>query len=81
MAMDARDPVDQTKYQDMHDQIHVDEKWFFLTREKERYLLHQDGKTLSIVSNTNHILLRLCSCVLLRGLALTPVPILGGMVN
>ena len=49
MAMDARDPVDQTKYQDMHDQIHVDEKWFFLTREKERYLLHQDGKTLSIV--------------------------------
>ena len=29
MAMDARDPVDQTKYQDMCDQIHVDEKWFF----------------------------------------------------
>ena len=44
MTMDARDPVDQTKYQDMHDQIHVDEKWFFLMREKETYLLHQDKK-------------------------------------
>ena len=40
MAMDGRDSVDQMRYQDMHDQIHVDEKWFFLTREKERYLLH-----------------------------------------
>ena len=40
MAMDARDPVDQTKIQDMCDLIHVDEKWFFLMKEKERYLLH-----------------------------------------
>ena len=40
MAMDSRDLVDQMKYQDMRDQIHVDEKWFFLTREKEMYLLH-----------------------------------------
>ena len=40
MAMDSRDPDDPTKYQDMHDQIHVDEKWFFLTQEKESYLLH-----------------------------------------
>ena len=45
MAMDAHDPVDQMRYQDMHDRIHVDEKWFFLTREKERYLLHWDEKT------------------------------------
>ena len=29
MAMDSRDPDDLTKYQDMCDQIHVDEKWFF----------------------------------------------------
>ena len=42
MAMGAHDPVEQTKYQDMCDQIHVDEKWFFLMREKERYLLHRD---------------------------------------
>ena len=58
MAMDYRDPDYLTKYQDMHGQIHVDEKWIFLTKEKERYLLHQYQKTQSIVSNTNHILLR-----------------------
>ena len=29
MAMDAHDPVDPMRYQDMHDRIHVDEKWFF----------------------------------------------------
>ena len=46
MAMDSRDLDDLTKYQDMHDQIHVDEKWFFLTQEKERYLLHQYRKNL-----------------------------------
>ena len=40
VAMDSRDLVDQTKYQDMHGQIHVDEKWFFLMWEKEKYLLH-----------------------------------------
>ena len=40
MAMDSRDPDDLTKYQDMCDRIHVDEKWVFLTQEKERYLLH-----------------------------------------
>ena len=28
----------------MCDRIHVDDKWFFLTREKERYLLHWDEK-------------------------------------
>ena len=44
MAMEPRDPFDKMKYQDMHDQIHVDEKWFFLMKEKERYLLHQDKK-------------------------------------
>ena len=44
MAMDSRDLVDQTKYQDMCDRIHVDEKWFFLMREKERYLIHRDKK-------------------------------------
>ena len=81
MAMDVCDPVDQMRYQDMRDQIHVDEKWFFLTREKERYLLHWDKKTLSIVSNTKCILLRKCSCVLLQGLALTLVPIIGGTVS
>ena len=35
MAMYFRDPKDLTKYQDMHDWIHLVEKWFFLTWEKE----------------------------------------------
>ena len=39
MAMHLWDPEDPTKYQNMHDQIHLDEKWVFLTQEKERYLL------------------------------------------
>ena len=37
MAMDFRDPRDPTKYQDMHDWIHLDEKCFFLTLEKEQF--------------------------------------------
>ena len=36
MAFHVRDPLDPMKYHDMHDQIHLDEKWFFLTWEKER---------------------------------------------
>ena len=39
MANHFRDPQDPSKYQDMHDQIHLDEKWFFHTLEKEQYLL------------------------------------------
>ena len=39
MALHFRDPVDLTKYFDMLDRIHLDEKWFFLTQKKERYLL------------------------------------------
>ena len=29
MTLHFRDHEDPTKYQDMHDQIHLDEKWFF----------------------------------------------------
>ena len=32
MANHFRDPLDPSKYQDMHDQIHLDEKGFFLTQ-------------------------------------------------
>ena len=45
MAMHFRDPEDPTNYQDMHDQIHLDEKWFFLMQEKVRYLLLLEEKT------------------------------------
>ena len=55
MALSFRDPANLGKYQDMRDRIHVDEKWFFLTREKERYLLHHGEKNQSTVSNISHI--------------------------
>ena len=42
LANHFRDPQDPSKYQDMRDRIHLDEKWFFLTREKKRYLLVLD---------------------------------------
>ena len=44
MALSFSDPANLDQYQDMRDRIHVDEKWFFLTREKERYLLHHGEK-------------------------------------
>ena len=44
MANYFRDPNDPSKYQDMRDHIHLDEKWFFLTQEKEQYLLLPDEK-------------------------------------
>ena len=39
MALHFVDPEDPTKYQYMRDRVHLDEKWFFLMQEKERYLL------------------------------------------
>ena len=38
------DLTDPTKYLDMRDRVHLDEKWFFLTWEKERYLLLPEEK-------------------------------------
>ena len=45
MALSFRNPSNLGQYQDMRDRIHVDKKSFFLTREKERYLLHHGEKT------------------------------------
>ena len=54
MAMDARDPVDQTKYQDMHDRIHV-------------YLLHQDKKNPKYcVKHKSHITKVMFLCAVVR---------------
>ena len=44
MALDSHDPQDPMKSLDMMDHIHVDEKWFFLSRQKERYLLLPEEK-------------------------------------
>ena len=56
MALSFRNPANPGEYQDMRDRIHVDEKWFFLTRAKERYLLHPGEKTPSALSSISHIL-------------------------
>ena len=44
MALDSQDSQDLTKFLDMMDQIHVDEKWFFLSWQKKRYLLLPEEK-------------------------------------
>ena len=44
MALDSRDPQDPTKFLDMMDRIDMDEKWFFLSWQKERYLLLPEEK-------------------------------------
>ena len=44
MALSFTNPANLGQYQDMRDRIHNDEKWFFLVREKERYLLHHVKK-------------------------------------
>ena len=44
MALDSHDPQDPTKFLDMMDCIHMDEKWFFLSWQKERYLLLPEEK-------------------------------------
>ena len=31
MALESRDPNDPSKFRDMMDRVHVDEKWFFLS--------------------------------------------------
>ena len=44
IALDSWDPQYPTKFLDMTDRIHVDEKWFFLSWHKERYLLQLEEK-------------------------------------
>ena len=56
MALEARDPQDPTKFLDMMDHIHVDEKWFFLSRQRERYLLLPEEKnSKQCVKSKSHI--------------------------
>ena len=44
VALDSPDPQDPTKFLDMMDHIHVDEKLLFLSWQKERYLLLPEEK-------------------------------------
>ena len=67
MVNHFRDPQDPSKYQDMHDRIHLDEKWFFLTQEMERYLLLLGEKNSKhCVKHKSHITKVRFLCVVVR---------------
>ena len=67
MANQLRDPQDPSKYQGMHDHIHLDEKWFFLTQEKEWYLLLPDEKNPSgWIKHKSHITKVMFLCAVAR---------------
>ena len=67
MANHFRDPQDPSKYQDIRDCIHLDEKWFFLTQEKECYLLLSDKKNPKhCVKHKSHITKVMFLCAVAR---------------
>ena len=67
MANHFWDPQDPFKYQDMCDRIHLDEKWFFLTQEKERYLLVSDDQNPKhCVKQKSHITKVMFLCTVAR---------------
>ena len=81
MTLDSRDPQDPTKFLDMMDQIHVDEKWFFLSQQKERYLLLLEEKNPKwCIKSKLHITKVMFLCAILHP-HLTLVQIHGGMEN
>ena len=67
MANHSRDPQDPSKYQDMCDHIHLDEKWFFLTQEKECHLLLSDEKNpMHCIKHKSHITKVMFPCAVVR---------------
>ena len=67
MANHFRDRQDPSKYQDMRDRIHLDEKWFFLTQETEWYLLLLDEKNPKhCVKHKSHITKVMFLCAVAR---------------
>ena len=67
MVNHFRDPQDPSKYQDMCDCIHLNEKWFFLTQEKECYLLLLDEKNPKhCVKHKSHITKIMFLCAVVR---------------
>ena len=67
MANHFWDPQDPSKYQDMRDHIHLDEKWFFLTQEKEHYLIVSDKKNPKrCVKHKSHITKVMFLCAVVR---------------
>ena len=41
-ALERVNPNDTTKFMDIYDFIHVDEKWFYLTRNRQQFLLAEE---------------------------------------
>ena len=67
MALHFADPAESTKYQDKRDRVHLDEKWVFLTWEKERYLLLPEEKELTLcVKHKSHITTEMFLCAVAR---------------
>ena len=67
MANHFTDPQDPSKYQDMRDCIQLDEKWFFLTQEKEQCLLLSDEKNPKhCVKHKSHITKVMFLCTVVR---------------
>ena len=67
MALESRDPNDPSKFRDMMDRVHVDEKWFFLSRQRERYLLLPEEKNpKQCVKSKSHIIKVMFLCAVAR---------------
>ena len=66
MAMDSRDPVDQTKYQDMRDQIHVDEKGFFSCGRRKGTFSIKTKNPKHCVNHKSHITKVMFLCAVAR---------------
>ena len=67
MALEARDPQDPSKFLNMMDRIHVDEKWFFLSQQRERYLLlPEERNPKRSVKSKSHITKVMFLCAVAR---------------
>ena len=66
-GVEAHDPQDPSKFLDMMDRIHVDEKWFFLSQQRERYLLLPKEKNPKrCVKSKSHITKVMFLCAVAR---------------
>ena len=67
MVLDSHDPQDPMKFLDMMDHIHVDEKWFILSQQKERYLLLPEEKNpKQCIKSKSHITKVMFLCAVAR---------------
>ena len=67
MALEACDPQGPSKFLNMMDHIHIDEKWFFLSQQRERYLLLPEEKNPKrCVKSKSHITKVMFLCAVAR---------------